>query len=400
MPSALVNQIEKHQPPVGRDSYPPFVDPRLSPLPPYPYSRTLASDASEVADLVQFCRQGRVYAVEEWIKCGKPLWTANDRLRGTHRLDSPLAVAIESGQFDLAVLLLCNGFPAETERESLLGRALDRRALRFVDLLLQWGANPRRVYPHSIFDTYDRSVYDRFWELGADFTIDHALAYELALASSNRPLYGWARRNRDDERIARELGMALGKAVIEDRERAVALLLWAGADPHRPYADLRDGGEDEPELQSTAIELAVAWGRGRLLPLLKPEVSRDNFVRLWSSVSDRAAVDYLVQLQGPSDWSAAILCNVRQLTWGFTSRWDARICIERVAALGGRLTTVSDEEISDLRRRILRSENHDDMRWLLWWLRQEKHADRRIHRELMRTEAMQSRFAVRAWRRL
>ncbi|HUF17613.1 MAG TPA: hypothetical protein VMS12_06175 [Thermoanaerobaculia bacterium] len=80
------------------------------------------------------------------------------------------------------------------------------------------------------FETCQSGLFDRFKELGLDFTSGHNLAWVLAKQGFNKPAYGWARRQKDDPRIALELAMALGDAVCEGNEGAVALLVWAGAD--------------------------------------------------------------------------------------------------------------------------------------------------------------------------
>jgi len=138
----------------------PFVDPRTDPAPPAPH-RLLGEDAQEIAALTKLCRAGRIYAVEEWIRSGKPLWLADVPKR---RFRSPLRVAIDSNQFDLALLLLCNGFPAETG-ESLLSYALRCKRMRYVELLLAWGADALEVEPQSILGSYDARLLTAFGTL-------------------------------------------------------------------------------------------------------------------------------------------------------------------------------------------------------------------------------------------
>lgn len=362
----------------------PFIDPRASPEPPYPYERPLAENAGAIAELVQLCRDGRVYAVEAWIKDDRPLWTS-DRSR---RVQSPLRVAIDTGQYDLAVLLLCNGFLPDTH-ESLLGHAVDEKALRFIDLLLKWGADALQVDASSVLETYDIAVFDRFWALGLDFTKDHALAHELSRQASNRPLYGWVKRHKDDPRIARELAIALADAITEDRDRATALLLWAGANPHLRVPSLKYNDERYPEDHNSAIEYALAYGKGKLLARLKPDPLVDDFEKLWASACDIESITYLAKIRPPRDWSTPLLRNIRRITWEYGDRWETKTCIEQLARMGARLTKMTDEEIKDLRRSMLRCKEEFQIRWLLRWMKDDAHCDAAIYSELTRTSGMQ-----------
>jgi hypothetical protein len=237
-----------------------FFDPREHSQPPFTGpTRELAEDPAELADLITLCRTGRIYEVERWIRDGRPIHAASYRSRGNKRIKSALEIAIETNQYDLALLLLCNGFPADCDDESRLVRALDNRQFDFFELLLSWGADPLRVDAYSAVSSYDADIIERLWTLGVDVTQDHVLARALGEHSSNRPAYGWARRHKNDPRIARELSMALGAAIVEDRELAVALLMWAGADPHQKVPDLRYSRYDEDEdCNESAIGLALA----------------------------------------------------------------------------------------------------------------------------------------------
>jgi len=62
-------------------------------------------------------------------------------------------MAIETGQYDLTLLLLCNGYNANLEPRSVLDLALDRRAWDYLELLLEWGTDPKRVEPDSVLNT-------------------------------------------------------------------------------------------------------------------------------------------------------------------------------------------------------------------------------------------------------
>lgn len=61
-----------------------FVDPRTDPKPGVATSAsTLAESLDQLEDLHRLCREGRLYAVEAWIKAGRPVQlTPEARPRG------------------------------------------------------------------------------------------------------------------------------------------------------------------------------------------------------------------------------------------------------------------------------------------------------------------------------
>jgi hypothetical protein len=372
-----------------------FVDPRTHSQPPFTGSlRGRAEDPTELADLLRLCRAGRIYEVERWIQDGRPVHAASYRSRGNKRIKSALEIAIETNQYDLALLLLCNGFPADCDDESLLVRALDDRQSEFFELLLSWGADPLRVDPYTVLDTYDADLYERFWRLGLDLTRNHALARVLARHSSNRPAYGWARRHREEPRIARQLAIALLQAVVENREQAVALLVWAGADPRKPVPDLRYSSEDveEDDVWSTAMVHAVMYGHGHLLKPLKPHPDRDDLDKLWSWVCDEAAVDHLGKLGTPTDWSEALSRNLERALHRYAGD-SARKCVEKLTVeYGARLTTMSAYSTSYFRRELVKCDDDSRARWVLRWLSYSETCEPALFKELTRTPAVRSKL--------
>jgi len=209
------------------------VDPREHPDPPLRVPpRPPAPDSSGIAELVRLCREGHIYEVEKWIRDGKPLHALDYRTSGSHHLQTPIRIAIETRQHDLARLLLCNGYRPEDGLGGSLDFAFRSRAWDIVELLLAWGADPKQVDHESVLDSYDSTLIERFWTYGFDFAEGRYFADYLSTHTNNTPAYGFARRHRDDPGIARELAIALGEAVWHDREGPVSLLIWAGADPH------------------------------------------------------------------------------------------------------------------------------------------------------------------------
>jgi hypothetical protein len=372
-----------------------WVDPRSNPKPKRATLQPrIAEDEADIAELMRLCKTGRIYQVEPWIRSGKPLQVRHEEDCSWHRPKTPLKIAIETGQYDLALLLLCNGYSTELEPPGTLNFALEQRAWDFVDLMLAWGTDPGQADPYFILDTYQRPIMDRFWELGVDFSRDNTLASYLSEATRNKPAYGWARRHRSEPKIAYQLALGLEEAVSEDREKAVCLLLWAGADPHRRVPSLRWGSgiEDDPDDdRQSAIECAVHSGHGHLLRHLKPDPKLDDIDELYSWASDPTALRHLAAIQPPSDWSTAIVRNIH--SWGYAWReTKARECLRHIFEdQSGCLRTLDGDGRRDLRRSMLRLNDYD-LKWLLLMLGKADHCERSIFLELIRTPTMRKRM--------
>jgi hypothetical protein len=375
-------------------------DPRLSPKPPAKPKRAV-DDPMEIEPLVRLCQRGRLYAVERWIAEGRPLQASTYYVKGRPQIDSPLAVAMESKQHDLVLLLLCNGYRTELELENPIARALRLRSRELLELLLAWGADPTRVDADAVLVTNDSELIERFWSAGLDLTADDCLAWALSSPTS-KPVCGWAKRHREDPRVARALALALVQVIWNRKERATHLLVWAGADPHQRVAILewktRGATEEEDAAEHdtyTAVEMAVDRGQGKLLKVLKPDPQVDDFARLYVTVSDAETVDFLVRIKAPEDWSDAILRNVWWLTNDvFDDQADDRCaCLERIAHHGGRLTTLEPSQLNDLRRDILRMKRQERQRWLLNWLGNPRVCEPSVYGGLTRTPAIQAKIA-------
>lgn len=373
-----------------------WVDPRLSPRPPAE-PKAPAEDPSEIEPLARLCQRGKLYAVERWLAEGRPIQVARHYVKGRRQFDSPLAIAMESRQYDLVLLLLCNGYRMELEVENPIARALRLRSRELLELLLEWGADPRSVDAYAVLETNDLELVERFWSAGLDLTAEDQLAWSLS-SPTTKPLCGWAKRHREDPRVARALALALVQVIWNRKERATHLLVWAGADTHQrvPILEWKTrGSEDDTEDDTyTAVEMAVDRGQGKLLKILRPDPQVDDFARLYANVCDPETVDFLMRIEPPQDWSDAIRRNV----WWITSDTfddradDHRWCLERIAHYGGRLTTLEPRRVNDLRREILRMTRPERQRWLLDWLGNPRFCDPGVYDELVRTPAMHARI--------
>ena len=157
-----------------------------------------------------------------------------------------------------------------------------------------WQLAPRL---RPLFDTYKSELFAQFQDLGLDLTKGHALAEALGYHTSNRPLFGFAKRHRESNpKMQTELNIALGHHVSEENEKGVQLSLWAGADPHAPALSLRfwrgsaheDEDGTEGEFGLSAVYEACARGNVEILQRLRPDPQRDDFDQLYQAASRRA----------------------------------------------------------------------------------------------------------------
>ena len=149
-----------------------WVDPRQNPKPPAPPTPCEpAADPEKIAELLAFCRSGRIYEIERWIINGNPLQATHYDIP-RKRFESPIEIAISAGLYDVA-LLLCNGYRLALEAappNTPLDQALQGRAWDIVDLLLDWRAEPQKVDPEAVLGAYRSDLMDRFWDAGLDFS--------------------------------------------------------------------------------------------------------------------------------------------------------------------------------------------------------------------------------------
>ena len=378
-----------------------FVDPRTGPVPdplrrPWPPT----SSPDELDDLHAACREGRLYEVERWIAEGRPLQLAST-VATRRRRTTALGIALERQDHALVLLLLCNGYDPASEPRGALNTALETRRVDLVDLLLTWGADPHGVDLPALFGTYDTALFERFYALGVDLSRRHALACALGYHSSNKPLFGFARRHReDDPRIQLELDMALAQQVSRGSEKGALLCLWAGADPHAeapslPYTEPWTGEVDEDDLEDedghdTAIHAACSCGHAELLERFEPDPARDDFDALYRSAANAETVEVLARSALPTDLTPVVQSMVESAGFAF-QRWDSAAARRRLFELGARWENASAEVVGQVRRGLLRTRDHT-FRSLVLALASSDACSPEIRRELGRTAAFQRRL--------
>jgi hypothetical protein len=372
-----------------------FIDPRTTPVPnrskPGP---RVTPNLDDLAELHRLCRDGKIYHVERWIQAGRPLQIAERSRRNGRRPDTALGIAMERDNHALVYVLLVNGVDPNLEEDCPLSVAMEGRQWEFVDLLLEWGANPHRIDLGSLFGTYDSKRMQQFHDLGVDLAADHEIAKALAYHTSNKPAFGFARRHRaHDPRIQRELDMALAYHAREGGIKGVSLCLWAGADPHVPAVDIRYSGscEDEHDMGWSAIHEACHGGDVSILKRLGPDPSQDEFDELYRAARTSTVIQYLAEIMPPQESGKTIQHHLWWVTTGFTDRWGALDALRALFEVGARWASGSTEEIASARRLLLKApeESFVDVMKLF---AQADYCSSSVRIELARTPAMRKRM--------
>lgn len=223
-----------------------------------------ANTCEEMAPLIDLCKKGRLFEVQEWIVQGKPL-NLPLRILPRERRKYPLQIAIDLGFYSLVQVLVEGGASLEEPRYSALRHALEKRSLDLVHLLVKNGAKIHSVDMDLVFDTWDKEIIRFFIENGADCETGQPLAN--AFCSRIRPALAIYMQYKDKfHHFWEQINMALRYHCREGHLKWVALLLWAGADP---YTKGPISSDDDPEEYMSALEWAAFYDHFEVFKLKK-----------------------------------------------------------------------------------------------------------------------------------
>jgi ankyrin repeat protein len=209
----------------------------------------------EIKSLIDLCKAGRLFNVQEWIASGKPV-NPPPSVSGYKR-KSPLEVAMDLGFYSLVQVLLEGGVDINEPRYWPLDHALYKRRLDLVKLLVEHGADIHSVSMASVFETWQPDIMKWFIEQGADVETDNPLAY--ALCNRIRTALGIFKSYRDRfPSFQEQVNIALRHHCKEGNLKWVSLMLWAGADPYSKGPDSWHE-EPDPENDQNALELAAGY---------------------------------------------------------------------------------------------------------------------------------------------
>lgn len=379
-----------------------FIDPRADPDPHASKSSArTTTEPEQLTELHRLCREGRLFDVEQWIRSSRPLQVIEGAPAKRRRVTSALEITLDRQNQALVLLLLYNGYDSNLEPRCPLDLALRARRWDLIDLLLEWGADPHQLSLSDLFDTYNSKLLERFRALGVDLTADHELAEALAYHTSNKPLFGFAKRHREhDPNIQTELNIALAHHAGDGNDRGVKLCLWAGADPHAPACSLRyscycdqDDAETEEEdrfLGYSAVYEACRNGDIPILKRLGPDPSCDDFGELYRAARNGAVVDLLACLAPPGDVGALIHYHIWWLSAGF-NEWRPVDTLRHLFKVGARRESSSREEAASVRRLLLKMSDNTFVD-LMKLLAEDAHCSPEILKELARTPSLRTRM--------
>ena len=253
----------------------------------------------------------------------------------------------------------------------------------------------------DLFGTYNSKLFERFRALGVELTSGHVLAEALAYHTSNKPLFGFAKRHRrSDAKIQAELNTALAYHAGEGNEKGVQLCLWAGADPHAPARSLRFGRgyeEDDDEAEGggfigfSAVHEACWHGDVRILDRLGPDPARDDYDELYRAARNGAVIETLAASALPENVGAVISYHLSWLSLRFEREWQALHTLQRLFEVGARWESGSVDEIAGIRRQLLKTSD-DTFIDLMKMLAKDEYCSPEVLQELGRTPSIRARM--------
>ncbi|MGE0641782.1 MAG: hypothetical protein AB7G12_07350 [Thermoanaerobaculia bacterium] len=354
----------------------------------------LTTETAELVELHELCRSGRLYDVERWIQAGRPLQLAAGAA-ARRRQSTALETALERQDQALILLLVANGYDLTLEPQNPLDTVLSMRRRDLLDLLIAWGADPRAACVDTLLETYDSQLFERFRELGLDFTKDFAIAHALGDHTSNKPLFGFVRRHRADiPRMQQALDIALAHHAGEGHEKGVMLCLWAGANPHSqvPWLRYLGFGEVDPEDEDrhSAVEAACSGGHAPILEKLGPNPAVDDFEELYCSAANEKVIAVLLRQKLPKDAGRVIALQVARTHFRF-GEYRPVEALRALFAAGVRWQEASAEEIASSRRDMLRCSDWD-FADLMRLLAADDHCSKEVLSQLARTSSLRERM--------
>ncbi len=216
-----------------------------------------AQNSEEIKPLIDLCKAGKLFEVEEWIASGKPVNLPLVRDKKGPR-QSPLQIAMELGFHSLVKVLIEGGADLNEPRYPPLEHAIWKRRLDLVELLIKAGLNVRSMDLANVFESWNPEIVKYFIEQGADLENGNPVAW--ALCSKIRPALGLLKTYQDRfPGLQAQADIALRRHCWDGNQKWVALMLWAGADPYTRGPD-SPGEDSDPDEHLSALEIAAFHG--------------------------------------------------------------------------------------------------------------------------------------------
>jgi ankyrin repeat protein len=218
-----------------------------------------AKSLDEIKPLIELCRAGKLFAIQEWIAEGKPVNPPPFPRRSNHAR-APLDIAVETGFHSLVEVLLKAGAEIDIDPwNGTMARALKARRFDIVQLLVEHGYDPKMIDMKDVFNTWDPAMMEYFIERGADVEAGNPLAW--AFCNRIRTALRVLKRFQDQFPSFREqANIALRHHCKEGNLKWVSLLLWAGADPYALGLSSHDEEPDPEDEGLSALGYAALYG--------------------------------------------------------------------------------------------------------------------------------------------
>lgn len=218
-----------------------------------------AANVDGIKPLVELCKTGRLFDVQDWIRAGRPV--DPPPARKANGPWSPLEFAIERGFHSLVqVLLEADATFEKSGNGGEMSRALRLRRFDIAKLLVKHGYDAASVDMNEVFETWDGDIMDYFIDLGADVEKGDPLA--RALCHRIRTALRVLKRCRGHfPSFQRQADIALRYHCKEGNLKWVSLMLWAGADPYSEGPEYPSDETHEDEHGISALAFAALYRR-------------------------------------------------------------------------------------------------------------------------------------------
>ena len=283
-----------------------------------------AETYDEIRPLVDLCKAGKLFEVQEWIASGKPVNLPLNPEKKVAR-QSPLHVAMESGFHSLVKVLIDGGAQIEELRYSPLEHAVQKRRLDLVKLLVEKGAKVRSIDIREVFERWNPEMVEYFIDQGADLETGNPVAW--ALCHKIRPALGLLKRYPDRfPSFQEQANIALRHHCWEGNLKWVSLMLWAGGDPYSRGADSPEQ-ETDPENDNNALENAAFHGRLDIFRLkaIPLDPKRPDSRKIVENACHAENSDVLKLLLesgfNPQDWEDKGSSLIQSLFWHMSFDW-------------------------------------------------------------------------------
>ena len=226
-----------------------------------------ARSREEIVPLIDLCKKGRLFEVQNWIAEGKPVNLPCDDPKG-RRLHSPLEIAIDMGFHSLVAVLLDGGAIQEPDGwGSPIHMAIRQKRRDLIELLVAHGLNMAEVDMREVFETWEPALMEYFINQGADPESGNPLA--AALCDRIRTALNIYKKYKDRfPSFQEQANIALRHHSIEGNLKWVSLMLWAGADPYAPGTSSWDEQPDEGYEGYSAVRNAAVYDKAEVFDLL------------------------------------------------------------------------------------------------------------------------------------